>query len=102
MLLREAELQGAVLGGELSVGPQRVTEGEPLPPEVAPRFGQVHADSRLRETMRDVGTVRRVLPAVRLQRLVGGPGLLERGNPGHHVDVRLGRNPWDRRRAAVL
>src|SRR5206468_10349747 len=84
MLLREAELQGPVFGGELRVGPQGVAEGEPLQPEVAPGLGQVYADARLRETMRDVGTVTRVLPAVRLQRLVGGPGLLERGNPGHH------------------
>jgi len=60
VLLREPELERRILGDELGVGPQRISEGEPLVPEVAPGLGQMQSVPRLREVMRDPGPVRRV------------------------------------------
>jgi len=57
VLLREPELQRRILGDELGVGPQRISEGEPLVPEVAPGVGQMQSVPRLREVMRDPGPV---------------------------------------------
>jgi hypothetical protein len=47
MFLCKAQLQRLVLGREGRVASQGVAEGEPLAPQIAPRFGEMQAVRRL-------------------------------------------------------
>jgi hypothetical protein len=109
VLLREAQLQRLVLGGERRIVPQRVAEGDSLAPELTPGFGEMEAVLSLRQSVRwlqevvsDPRSVRCVDVRLLAQRFERRARLLKVAHAGDDVDHRLRRDPGDCRRANVV